>query len=311
LNLILNAGVFAMQAPGGFMGQQFAGIYDNSNFCATVLFLTSFFLMLEYKASGSRMALFMIACSIMMMIFTGSRAVLLALIIALAANALPHAARRRLYWPTLGLIGVFIYVYLYQAAHDAHALENGMVQTGKDIFTGRQVIWDHVLQLIQDAPWLGYGLGAVPATYGDVHVYDGKSIHNLYLQTWYQTGLVGLILLILTLRQKYMDLTNAGGPAQLAGAYLIGILVIQTFEVDLTQNNFAAALGMWLIITSGGTTVEQARALPGRRRLRSWAEVEWGRGYEERIHRSGTYENSAVIRRMQSAYHQVGKRFGG
>jgi O-antigen ligase len=112
-----------------------------------------------------------------------------------------------------------------------------------------------------------------------VHEYDGKSIHNLYLQTWYQTGMIGLILLILTLWQKYKYLTSVGGaagepaagePAQLAATYLLGILVIQTFEVDLTQNNFAAALGMWLIITFSGTAVGQTRALPvlrPRRRL--------------------------------------------
>jgi O-antigen ligase len=279
LNLLLNAAVFLFEVPGGF-GQGFAGIYDNPNFCATALFLSSFFLVLEYQASRNRMVLFMIACSIMMIVFTGSRAVLLALSIALAAGLLPYAARKRLYWPTIGLIAIFMYVYLYQAAQITRIEQSGMVQTGKDIFTGRQIIWDHVLQRIQHAPWLGHGLGTVPATYGNVHEYDGKSIHNLYLQIWYQTGLIGLVLLILTLRQKYKDLTNADRaadrPAQLAATYLIGILVIQTFEVDLTQNNFAAALGMWLIITCSATTVAQARALPVRRPLRPRAKAGQG-----------------------------------
>jgi O-antigen ligase len=278
LNLLLNAAVFLIEVPGGFAGQGFAGIYANPNFCATALFLISFFVLLEYKASGNRMMLFMIVCGIVMIIFTGSRAVLLALAIALAANLLPQAGKKRLFWPTVGLIAMFIYAYLYQAAQITRIEDSGMVQTGKDIFSGRQIIWDHVLQRIQHAPWLGYGLGSVPATYGGVHEYDGKSIHNLYLQTWYQTGLIGLMLLILTLRQKYRDLTNqngsaADGPAQLAGAYLIGILVIQTFEVDLTQNNFAAALGMWLIITSGAAATGPARALPVSRSSRPQAKA--------------------------------------
>ncbi|MEN3295084.1 MAG: hypothetical protein V7642_4337 [Burkholderiales bacterium] len=278
LNLLLNGAVFLIEFPAGF-GQGFAGIYDNPNFCATALFLSSFFLVLEYKASGNRLMLFMTACSVMMILFTGSRAVLLALSIALAASLLPHAAKKRLFWPTIGLIAIFIYVYLYQAAQITRVEQSGMVQTGKDIYTGRQIIWDYVLQRIQHGPWLGYGLGTVPATYGGVHEYDGKSIHNLYLQTWYQTGMIGLILLILTLWQKYKCLASVGGaagepaagePAQLAATYLLGILVIQTFEVDLTQNNFAAALGMWLIITFSGTAVGQTRALPvlrPRRRL--------------------------------------------
>ena len=77
--------------------------------------------------------------------------------------------------------------------------------------TGRPYIWLETWQLIQDKWLLGYGLRAdfsvlLPNGFTVIHA------HSLYLQTWYETGLIGLLLLIAILvtstKQGWLHRTN-------------------------------------------------------------------------------------------------------
>jgi O-antigen ligase len=67
-------------------------------------------------------------------------------------------------------------------------------------FTGRTDIWRHVWSLIERAPVLGYGFAStkvvIPAGFAGAFGWTTHSAHNMLLQSWVATGLVGLSLLL-------------------------------------------------------------------------------------------------------------------
>jgi len=67
-------------------------------------------------------------------------------------------------------------------------------------FTGRTEIWAFVVSAIAKAPVLGYGFAStrelIPAGYAGPYGWTTSSAHNLWLQAWVTTGVVGLALVL-------------------------------------------------------------------------------------------------------------------
>lgn len=131
-----------------------------------------------------------------------------------------------------------------------YGLDSGAQVAGKSLETGRQVIWRAAIDEIKESPWVGYGLGALPKSYGSDSHYDNLSLHNHHLQWTYQTGLVGLLLFLWLLYRLYRSSLNTKSGA-ISGAFLLALIVQQSFEVVLTQNNLALALAYWGILSYG------------------------------------------------------------
>ena len=70
-------------------------------------------------------------------------------------------------------------------------------------FTGRTDIWRYVFSLIQKAPILGYGFAStkevIPAGYTGAFGWTTHSAHNMVLQSWVATGLIGLGILLVAM----------------------------------------------------------------------------------------------------------------
>lgn len=66
--------------------------------------------------------------------------------------------------------------------------------------TGRTQIWSYVVDKIGDAPLIGYGFATtrevIPAGYFTMWGWTTTSAHNLWLQAWITTGLIGLSLVV-------------------------------------------------------------------------------------------------------------------
>jgi O-antigen ligase len=121
--------------------------------------------------------------------------------------------------------------------------------TGKNLLSGRDYIWNILLDLISNKLWLGYGAGALPSHFFDTDL----SSHNLYLQISLQVGILGLILLLIFLYFIWMKLRLSLNDKKtaLVASYFVGIIIYQLFEITLTQNNFGLAIIQWLIIGLG------------------------------------------------------------
>ncbi|OIU67788.1 hypothetical protein BHE18_12490 [Rossellomorea aquimaris] len=128
--------------------------------------------------------------------------------------------------------------------------ENLMLEyTGKSIMSGRDDIWRPVIAAINEQPWFGYGPGTLPI---DVTGID-LSTHNLYLQIALQNGYLGLLVFIILLLYFwiifYRNLKDK--TVRLVASFFIAILIHQSFEIALTQNQLSIGLMQWFIISVG------------------------------------------------------------
>ncbi len=76
-------------------------------------------------------------------------------------------------------------------------------------FTGRTEIWRYVFSLIEKAPILGYGFAStkevIPAGFTGAFGWTTHSAHNMVLQAWVATGLIGLGILLVALLALVRD----------------------------------------------------------------------------------------------------------
>lgn len=144
---------------------------------------------------------------------------------------------------------VFVYSRLPEWEHFLY-FENLMLQyTGKSLMSGRQFLWGPILPIIGEHPWFGHGPGV---TAGDV-LFVNHSLHNLYLQITLQNGYLGISIFMMLLFTIWMTfwVARKDKTVKLVGTFFIAILVHQSFEITLTQNQLSIGLMQWFIISIG------------------------------------------------------------
>lgn len=106
----------------------------------------------------------------------------------------------------------------------------------------RQAIWQRVLDLIWQKPWLGSGVGALRMERDVIPsgVFEGQLLipnhpHNMLLQLWAETGLVGaaLVAAVLVLVAWRLPRPDALGPAMPRIAAIIGGFCASLISFDL------------------------------------------------------------------------------
>jgi exopolysaccharide production protein ExoQ len=143
----------------------------------------------------------MAALALALLVLSTSKTSLVALTLGVAALGFVLLARRG------GSIAV---IATYGAVVGMLALSAGILFApdvflgllGKDAtLTGRTKIWDAIIRLIREQPWLGYGYGAVwndPSGRGPLAWiikqagYRPEHAHNSWLEQWLGMGLIGL-----------------------------------------------------------------------------------------------------------------------
>lgn len=118
-----------------------------------------------------------------------------AIFAAISTLALESSQRvRRWYFGALGLVllaGTII------AVASSASLPHANYLPATDMWTTRQFIWSHALEVIRDHPWLGVGLGAYsrvsPAYYADpvLNYAFTLNAHSQHLTALAETGIVG------------------------------------------------------------------------------------------------------------------------
>lgn len=118
--------------------------------------------------------------------------------------------------------------------------------TDKPLLTGRNTIWSQLVDIISLKPLLGYGSGTIPEHF----LSTSLSAHNLYLQIGLQVGIIGLLFLGLFFFfiWKIIWKERFDQKVVLCASFLISIIVHESFEVTLTQNQYSIGLLQWIII---------------------------------------------------------------
>lgn len=144
------------------------------------------------------------------------------------------------YWFT------FIYptIYTWNSYYKLNELSLRFVD--KPLLTGRERIWERLIGYIEQKPLLGYGSSTLPSDFTTTTL----SAHNTYIQIGLQTGIIGIILLALVFFTFWKSAweNSYDKKVALSASFMIGIIIYQLFEVNLTQSNFGLGLVQWILI---------------------------------------------------------------
>lgn len=243
----------------------FKGLMTNPNSFGGFLVFLSGIMILTYKHK-SKKDIYLVGISIFLslwlMFFSDSRATFLVTLTFLVTYYLwPIITKSKIVFNIYFMIFtgiIFVFTYGYSKISTSpigYTLnEYSLKYTGKTFFSGRQHIWEELINLISKKILLGYGSEATPSAF----IEGGLSAHNFYLQTTLQVGLLGITILFLLFLSiwNYLYLAKLEKGVRIGGSLLLGILIYLLFEVSLTQNNLAIAILQWLIV---GLTVNYAR----------------------------------------------------
>ncbi len=123
----------------------------------------------------------------------------------------------------------------------------------------RQVIWQHTLDIIWKDPVLGAGLGAlrmerdvIPSGVFGGQLYIPNHPHNMLLQLWAETGLVGAALAAATIFLVAWRLPRpeALGPATPRIAAIVGAFCASLVSFDLWNESWWAVFGLLSVLTA-------------------------------------------------------------
>ena len=243
--------MFCYWIASGLNMSDFSFYYGNPDTYASLMFVFISFLFF----STQRKNYISIAICLLLILFTGARASLLAAILFIISSflfknrAIAKKANLILIIEAVALFALVIVYPMMMTMDIGSTLDEYSHQYfGKNFFSGRQVLWVDLIEKIVQSPIFGYGLSANPEIAGFT-----KSSHNLYIQTALQSGLIGLTLLVVVIVTIYRRLSEIEVKpySRLSECFIIAVLVHESFEICLTQNAITFGFMMWFMMGLG------------------------------------------------------------
>lgn len=248
--------VFAAWIFEGMPFSNYICFWDNANVFSFVVFCWAAVLLVNFN----RASIPFLAISVLLIFVSSARttalafAVLVLMWLYLRGKVLDVRMKRRiriLFVVVCVLVALFMIFYIatYDTSLGVYLDELSRQYLHKGFYSGRQRLWGGIFQAINESPFFGQGLSALPADFLDT----GLSSHNLYLQVLLQSGYVGLFLLIVLLwliMERLMSQPMDNNVA-LSIAMIVAVVIQETFEVCLLQNHLMVGLMMWMIIGVG------------------------------------------------------------
>lgn len=246
--------------------RMFSSIYPNPNLVGPYMFYSSYFLIMAVKYSKTKVfPVLFLFIAIILTVASDSRSIL----VSIFATILMYFSWK---WITKSVILrvitfgvlilaslVFIYIYPHLPEYRFYLpLEHWMLShTGKSIMSGRNDIWILLIDMVNQNPYFGYGMSTVSSDLINVD----KSAHNLYLNTLVQIGYIGFACLVILMFVIWMKLTSSNNDfiVRLSGAFMVGILVHENFEITLFQNQLSIGMLQWMILGIGLSRVLHLR----------------------------------------------------
>ncbi len=232
-------------------------LFANPNYLGLLSALIIFICLLAYAVTQGKRYLIYPLPFIWIIKLSRSRTAILA-IVALGAVYLLWKLiikHKAIYYGFLALtIGAVISItLLYPMANSLSSFDevNAKVieKMGKNIFSGRERIWAESIELVKEKPITGYGMQASLEDFTE----EDLNTHNVYLQLLLQGGVPLLLLFMALIIYIWHSLYKVANTklAQLAGAALVGILTIGTFELTLLGQSISLGIIQWFILGLG------------------------------------------------------------
>lgn len=238
----------------------YAFIYRNPNSLGT--FLLCWFGFLSVKRLIKHIDIFFLAVVLFLCFISSSRASSVAILVYIGLYCYFKMSRTvvnrsistiySLYFVEMLSILIFIlFSYaLVDTATGNQLQELSRIYFGKNFFSGRQLIWGYLLDLVAIHPFIGNGLSSLPE---DFLPFIQLSSHNGWLQIVLQIGIIGLMVMVLIIKKILYAITfndNIFLSCRIL-PFVYAIIFHECFEVSLTQNLLVSGLMMWFVMGLG------------------------------------------------------------
>lgn len=208
-------------------------------------------LLISYKLErNSKFLFFYITFCLFLVLSSGARSSILALLIGISLLLIPLSILRSRLFKSGFLIFLiaspFIIIYLTVFLDFSNYASDVRELTGKNLESGRGLIWSFIIKSLNNDYMFGFGVGS---SLSDI-TYMDLSAHNLYLQILFQSGLIGLLLVFfffLTIYRLIYTISSAS-LFKLSLALFSSMLFVQNFEVMALQNNVTIFFIVWAVI---------------------------------------------------------------
>ncbi|WP_139199581.1 O-antigen ligase family protein [Curtobacterium sp. MCBA15_013] len=249
-----------------FTGGRIQGLPGNANLLAMVALLAVIAVAVQYAEGRLRrnraigwtvVALVVLALTRSSTVLAAGLVVLVALAVALWIRRVPTERRTPRYLAVaVGAVVVAVLGFL------ARGQVSELLGKGSDA-TGRGVIWERVIGLIQEHTvvgwgWIGYWWPGIP-TLADLAHRKGVTYlqaHDAYLDVWMQTGVIGLAIFVVyvvtTLSRSWASATRIGYDASLSPrpfdpVSLLPLLVVVALLVQSVAESRLLYQGNWVL----------------------------------------------------------------
>jgi len=142
-------------------------------------------------------------------------------------------------------------------------------------FRARVIIWEYTTERVLEHPWLGIGAASTPALRGPVESAEkpegyayprntGRHAHDMFLQTWYELGAVGAILIALAGALVISRISLLPIETQpFAAAFFAVFMSIAAFGWGMWQTWLMFAVGLSFVYLRTATSAAQPQdAMP-------------------------------------------------
>jgi O-antigen ligase len=247
-------------------GGRIQGLPGNANLLAMVALLVAIAVAVQFAEGRIRRnrAVGWMVLAVLVLALTRSSTVLVAAlvvvvvsVVALWIRSVPTERRTPRY--LVVLLGAAVVAVVSSAASGA---VSELLGKGADA-TGRGLIWERVLGLVDQHPvlgwgWIGYWWPSIP-TLADLAHRKGVTYlqaHDAYLDVWMQTGLIGLVLfavyVLTTLNRSWSSATRIGYeatqvPRPFDPVSLLPLLVVVALLVQSVAESRLLYQGNWVL----------------------------------------------------------------
>lgn len=242
----------------GFVTNYYSAFYGHGNILGGVLlgYLAIVVYIQRTQKTGNKMIYYvMYALMAFLLLMTNSRSAMLTIAVFLvglwfvSCRKEKAAFRRSVLLLAASMMAVVAFTVIYpQLLNTELGTQLELFSReylNKNFFSGREVIWKNLEDLIVKSPYIGYGLDRIP---GDFFSTDFSS-HNLWLQTALQGGFVGIVTLLLFYLNAIRVAVDRRFPQwRIAVAFGAAFIVHECLEVSLTQNNLPVGMIVWFFL---------------------------------------------------------------
>jgi O-antigen ligase len=149
---------------------------------------------------------------------------------------------------TCGLSVFIVFMYLNIDSLPIFSVWNRLAQeySGRQVSSGRQLLWPSIWEQIQRAPIFGHGFSLAASQITGQNL----STHNAFFMILLQVGWVGLIP-VLCMLYALVAKGLSGDYTQWRTLFTITMVIViinSTFETELIQNNFRVSVLLWLAL---------------------------------------------------------------